>query len=118
MSPTLENLAMAPFFVPMYLDYHADPADRAMLIVWHQAPSDNALKHGRHATMAYTSPHGSSPYPTSSGGWATGRCPLDLAAWQAYYRADRPDFAHARLCRRMPPPDDVLLALSRYDRDR
>ena len=100
--PDAENFAMTPLLAPL-LDYVRDPLAKPGMA---QSKPRDPVAHERLTNLKFSGDN-----PPSQGSWRLGQ-PVDLAAWQAHYRAftnfPTPSVAG-------PPGADVLLALSKFD---
>ena len=100
--PDAENFAMTPLLAPL-LDYVRDPQAKPGMA---QPEPRDRVAHNRLTNLKFTGDN-----PPSQGIWRLGQ-PVDLAAWQAHYRA-LTNFPTASVAG--PPGADVLLALGKFD---
>ncbi|GDY19752.1 hypothetical protein LBMAG56_10970 [Verrucomicrobiota bacterium] len=100
--PDAENFAMTPLLAPL-LDFVSDPKAKPGMA---QSKPRNQAAHDRLTQLKFTGNN-----PPSQGGWRLCQ-PVDLAAWQAHFRAFT-NFPTAPVAAQ--PGEDILLALAQFD---
>ena len=100
--PDAENFAMTPLLAPL-LDFVRDPQAKPGMA---QSKPRDPVAHERLTNLKFTGDN-----PPSQGSWRLGQS-VDLAAWQAHYRAAT-NFPPNPVAG--PPGADVLLALGKFD---